>query len=157
MRYTSTRSPETQTPSNCLLSGRANIERDQGVTGLRRTEAIDAEDIKEGDWGVPLEGGGARSTLMMSWIEASRASTRDDIWSTGWGWENGHWSVQGVWKEQRGEIRTSFEHLRSDIVEFAFELFKQRLDLLKIGHQGVSAVQPTRSNRLKESKTYESG
>lgn len=40
----------------------------------------EAEEPKEGDWGVPVEGGGTRSMLMMSWIEASRASTRDDIW-----------------------------------------------------------------------------
>lgn len=58
------------------------IGRGQGFTGLRRTEAVDPEDATEGDWGVP-PGRGGRSTLMMSWIEASRASTRDDIWFTG--------------------------------------------------------------------------
>ena len=46
-------------------------------------EAVDPEDPKEGDWGIPPGGGGWRSTLMMSWIEASRASTRVDIWFTG--------------------------------------------------------------------------
>jgi len=31
--------------------------------------------------------------------------------------------------EEGGEVRTSFEDLRRNIVEFDFELFEQRLDL----------------------------
>ena len=58
------------------------VKRGQGLTGLRRTETVDPDDATEGDWGMP-PGGGCRSTLMISWIEASRASTRDDIWFTG--------------------------------------------------------------------------
>ena len=55
---------------------------DQRLVGLLN-EAVDPEDPElEGDWGVPVEGGGARSVLIRSWIEASRASTRVDIWLT---------------------------------------------------------------------------
>lgn len=32
-----------------------------------------------------------------------------------------------------GEVRTSFKYLGRDVVKFGFELFKQRLDLSKIG------------------------
>jgi len=67
-------------PRSHLIARRllAVVRRGQEFTGLRRTEAVDPEDATEGDWGMP-PGGGGRSTVMMSWIEASRASTRDDI------------------------------------------------------------------------------
>jgi len=72
----------TKTASTYSSSNHTRTERDQRLTGLRRMGAVDpeTEEPKEGDWGVPVEGGGTRSMLMMSWIEASRASTRDDIW-----------------------------------------------------------------------------
>ena len=44
--------------------------------------------------------------------------------------------VRGEAKEREG-VRTSFEDLRGDIVEFGFELFKQRLDLFEIDHQCI--------------------
>jgi len=74
-----TPSPETQTASNCSPTGHAKVVRDQRLTGLRRIEAVDPEDPTEGDGGIP-PGGGGRSPLMISWIEASRASTLVDIW-----------------------------------------------------------------------------
>ena len=59
--------------------GYTRIAYAQKLMGLFLTEAVDPEDANEGDWGVPVEGTGGISTLMISWIEASRASTRADI------------------------------------------------------------------------------
>jgi hypothetical protein len=99
------------------------VTDDRGLTGLHRIETVDPEDPTEGDWGMPPGGGGGRSTVMMSWIDASRASTRVDIWFTevGSGGIGRSMSVE----DREGDVaRTSLEDLRGNIVEFGFELFK---------------------------------
>ena len=71
--------PETQTTPNRSPLGHARVAHNQMFRGLRRIETVDLEGAKKVGWGTPSEGGG-RLALMTSWIEASRASTRVDVW-----------------------------------------------------------------------------
>jgi len=90
---------------------------------LRFDWGVDAERRGDGGMlGAELEGA---SPLMISWIEASSASTRCDICTTVRACDI---SNEKQLKQRDGQ-RTAIDDLRGHIVEFRIELLEQRFHL----------------------------